>query len=116
MRPCGDFQAAFVVHIVLVKLSQFLEHAADVDDDAVAEDILAARVQDATREKMEGIFDTVSDDGVSSVRTTIETSAHVVVLRQDVHKLALAFVAPLRAEDDAETRIDASTAALPSFD
>ena len=101
MRPCGDFQAAFVVHIVLVKLSQFLEHAADVDDDAVAEDILAARVQDATWEKMESVLDSISDDCVSSIGSTVEASANVVVLRKDIHKFALAFVAPLRSKDDA---------------
>ena len=101
MRPCGDLQAALVVHIVLVKLSQFLEHAADVDDNAVAKDILTARVQDATWEKMESVLDSISDDCVSSVGSTVETSANVVVLRKDIYKFALAFIAPLRSKYDA---------------
>ena len=115
MCPCGDLEASVVVHIVLVELRQLLEHAADINDNAVAEDILAARVQDATWEKMERVLDAVSDDGVSRVSSTVEASTNVVILRQDVHKLALAFVAPLRSEDDAKARVEASIAALTSF-
>ena len=90
-----------VVHIVRVKLRQLFEHAADVDDNAVAEDVLAARVQDAAREKMESVLNSISDDGVSCVGATVETSAYIVILRQDIHKFALAFITPLRSKDDA---------------
>ena len=44
---------------------------------------------------MEGIFDAISDNCVSSVCTTVEPGANVIVLGQNVDKLALAFIAPL---------------------
>ena len=116
MRPCGDLQAAVVVHIVCVELSQLFEHASDVDNNAVAEDVLASRVQNAARKKMESVLDAISDDGVPRVGSTVESSTNVVILRQDIYQFALAFVAPLRSKDDAKARVEASIAALTSFD
>ena len=105
-----------VVHIVCVELSQLFEHAADIDNNAVAEDVLASRVQNAARKKMESVLDAISDDGMSRVCSTVETSAYVVILREDIHKFALAFITPLRSKDDAKARVEAGIAALTSFD
>ena len=60
---------------------------------------------------MECILDAIGDDSVASVGATVEPSADVVVLREDIHKLSLAFIAPLRAEDDGEVRSHACFAA-----
>ena len=48
---------------------------------------------------MECILDAIGDDSVASVGATVEPSADVVVLREDIHKLSLAFIAPLTTKD-----------------
>ena len=50
MGASGHLQAALVVDTILIELRKLIEHATDVDNDAVAEDVLAARVQDAARQ------------------------------------------------------------------
>ena len=61
---------------------------------------------------MERVLDAISDDSVTSVGSTIEARAHVVILRQDVYQLAFAFIAPLRAEDDTEIGVQPGFAAI----
>ncbi len=52
---------------------------------------------------MEGVLVAVGDDSVAGIGTAVESRTDVIVLRQDVDKLALALVAPLGAQDDGET-------------
>lgn len=52
---------------------------------------------------MECILDTFGDDSVTSVGSTIETSANVIVLGKDVDQFAFTFVTPLGAENDSES-------------
>jgi len=61
---------------------------------------------------MERVLDAIGDDSVTSVGTTVEARADVVVLREDVYQLAFAFIAPLRAEDDSEVGVQPSFAAI----
>ena len=63
---------------------------------------------------MEGILDTIGDNGVTSVCTTIESSAHIVVLGEDVDELTLTFVTPLGTEDDGKSGVGATLAASSS--
>lgn len=63
---------------------------------------------------MESILDAISDDSMASVGATIESSAEVIVLGQDVDKLALAFVAPLRAKNDGKFGVHATLATIGS--
>jgi hypothetical protein len=53
---------------------------------------------------------TVSDHSVSRVGAAVEARANVKVLCENVHKLALAFITPLGAEDDSEFGLKASDA------
>jgi hypothetical protein len=46
---------------------------------------------------MESIFMTISDDCVTSISSTVETSAYVVVFGENIDKFTLAFIAPLGA-------------------
>ncbi len=55
---------------------------------------------------MEGILDTIRDDGVACVSTAIEPRAEIVVSSEDVDELALALVTPLGTENSAEARVE----------
>ena len=63
---------------------------------------------------MEGILDAIGDDRVAGVSAAIEPGADVVVGCEDVDQLALALVAPLRAEDHAELGLHAIDAGRSS--
>ena len=115
VTPGGHLQATAVLNAIGVQLSQLLKHAVDVDDCAIAEDVLALRVEDSTWQQVEGVLDTIGDDSVASIGSTVEARTHIVVLRENVDKLALALVAPLRAKDDAEARVEAGGAPLTSL-
>ena len=76
-------------------------------DDSVTEYVDAFVVKDAAGKQVESIFLAVCYDGVASVGAAIETSAHVIVFGKDVHKLSLAFITPLSAEDHTESGMEA---------
>jgi hypothetical protein len=46
---------------------------------------------------MECVFMAVSDNSVTSISATVEASAYIVVLSENVNKFTLAFIAPLGA-------------------
>jgi len=88
-------------------LLQLVEHGLHVYHHSVAKHVLALGVEDAAGEEVEGVLGLVNNDGVAGVGASVESSADVVVLGQDVDELALALVAPLGTEDDAEARLEA---------
>jgi|LakMenE01Jun11ns_1017448.scaffolds.fasta_scaffold5458307_1 hypothetical protein len=51
---------------------------------------------------MECVFMAVSDNSVTSISAAVETSTNVVILSENVDKFTLAFIAPLRAQDNSE--------------
>ena len=61
----------------------------------VTKDVFAFGIQNSARQKMECVFGTVNDDGMSGIGTTIESSTDVIVFSQDVHQLTFALVSPL---------------------
>ena len=65
---------------------------------------------------MESILVAIGHNGVTGVCTAVEASAQVILGSQDVDQLALAFVAPLGAEDDCESRVVAAGAATALLD
>jgi hypothetical protein len=67
-------------------------------------------IEDSAWKQMEGILCTVDDDGVTSIRSTIESSTDIEVLGEDINKLALSFVTPLGTKNDSKLRVEASFA------
>ena len=108
MSAGGHLKTAFVVNTVCVKLLKLVKHGLDIDNDAIAEKVVACWVQNTARKQVEGVLVTVSNDGVASVSATIESSANVVVLGKDVDEFAFALVTPLGAENHAELGLESS--------
>jgi len=102
MGASGHLKTAVVVNTISIELVELFEHGLDVDDNTVSKKVLALWVQDAARKQMERILDSISDDGMASVCSAIKASAQIVLGCKNVDKLALALVAPLRAENDGE--------------
>ena len=98
--PVGDVNPVRGVQAVLVQRLQFLKEAGDVDNAAAADDVDAVGVHETRGEDVEVVCDSIGDDGVSGVVTTLRAAAQLRFVGEDVGELALAFVAPLGAEDD----------------
>lgn len=47
---------------------------------------------------MEGILLPIYNNSVPGIRTTVESGAHIIVLRKNVYKLSLALITPLRTQ------------------
>lgn len=100
VRSVRDVDPVRGVEAVLVERLQLLEEAGHVDDAAAANDVDAAGVDETRGEDVEVVCDTIGDDGVPGVVTTLSAAAQLRFVGEDVGKLAFAFVAPLGAEDD----------------
>ena len=82
------------------KRVDLLEQHAEVDDDAVADDRRAARREDARRQQVQRVLLAVDDDGVPGVVAAVELDDGVDPAAEQVGRLALAFVAPLGADQN----------------
>ena len=71
-----------------------------IDDDAVADDAGLAGAQDAGRDQMEHVFLFPDEDRVAGVVAALGADDDVRVLGQHVDDFALAFVAPLGADEN----------------
>jgi len=71
-----------------------------VDDDAVADDAQAPRVEDARGDQVELVRLATADDGVAGVVPTLEADDDVRTFGKEVDDLALALIAPLGAHDN----------------
>ena len=76
-----------------------LEQHGEVDDDAVADDGDAAGAEDAARQQVQGVLLAADDDGVAGVVAAVELHDVVDAAAEQVGGLALAFVAPLGADE-----------------
>jgi hypothetical protein len=99
MRSVRNVYPVLGVEPVLIERLQFLEEAGHVDNAAAADNVDAAGVDEARGEDVKVVGDTIGDDGVSGVVTTLSAAAQLRFVGEDVGELALAFVAPLGAED-----------------
>ena len=77
-------------------------------DDAVPDDVLAVRPQHAARQQVERVGLAVDDQAVPRVRAAVEPRDDVGAAGEDVDELALALVAPLRAEHHDDPRVVAA--------
>jgi len=88
----------------LPQLGDLLEQYGRVDDDAVADDAHAVRVEDARRDQLELELAVLGDDGVAGVVAALGADDHLGLLGEVIDDLALAFVAPLAADEDDDQR------------
>jgi hypothetical protein len=79
---------------------------------SISKHILAFLIKNTTWEKMEGIFISISDHSVTCIGSSVESSADIIFLGQDVHKFSFAFIAPLGSEDHTESGTEALCAGL----
>lgn len=103
-----DLESSQVFHAVIIKLGQLIEHAWNVDNASIAEDVHAAWVHDSAGKQVESVLHTIHDDRVPSVGTTVEASTHIEVLSKDIDELAFAFITPLSSQNDSETGLESS--------
>lgn len=103
--PVTDEKSISIVNSILVELSQLVEHGLQMNDNTVSKHVLATRIQESARKEMECILDFINNDGVTSVRSSIETSADVIVLCKDVYKLPFSLVTPLRPENNSKLAV-----------
>lgn len=73
-----------------------------MDDAAASDDVNASWVDEARGQDVEVVGDTVGDNRVSSVIAALSAAAKLGFVGEDVGELALAFVAPLGAEDNGD--------------
>ena len=71
-----------------------------IEDDAVADDRELARTHHARRKQAQLVGDAIDDERMAGVMAALEANDDIRPLRQPVDDLALAFVAPLRSDDD----------------
>jgi hypothetical protein len=85
-----DEDAVLVFEVVLLELLELVEELRDADDSSRADEVDGLRVDQAGREDVEVVSDTIDDDGVTSIMTTGRASGDLELLGQEVNKLALA--------------------------
>jgi len=103
--PVGDVYPVRGVEAVLVKCLQLLEEAGHMDNASAADDVDAVGVDETGGEDVEVVCDTIGDNGVSGVVTTLSAAAQLRFVGEDIGELSLAFVAPLGAEDNCRRHI-----------
>jgi len=84
----------------VLELLDLVEEGRGVEHDAVADDALAARAENAARDELQDELLAADDDGVAGVMTASVAGDDVELFAEDVDDLAFAFVAPLGAEND----------------
>ena len=78
----------------------FADQRHRIDDDAVADHADFFPPQDATRDEVEHIFRGSEDDRMTGVVSPLGTDHDVGVLGEKIDYFALAFIAPLSADQD----------------
>ena len=84
---------------LFVQAVDFAQHGLGVDHHARTYHICAVRIQNARRNELQLVFDTVCHDRVAGIIAALTADNQVSFARENINKLALAFVAPLGAEN-----------------
>ena len=79
--------------------ADLLDQCVGVDDHALAQHASNAWPQNARRNQVRDVLFPVHDDGVAGVGAATPTRHHMGVFREQVDDLALAFIAPLSANN-----------------
>src|SRR5262249_44829243 len=104
-----DAQPVHHVHARLLELRDLVDERARADHDAVADEALHLRVQDARGDEAQDRLAPFDHQRVPGVVPALEANDAAHVIGEPVDHLALALVAPLRPDDDYVARH------LPSF-
>ena len=94
LEPVVDRNAALDQHVC------FAKQRFEGDHDAIADQALHARVEDAGRDQRQHRLGAVDDERVAGIVPALETRDCADPLGKQVHDLAFAFVTPLGADDD----------------
>ena len=81
-------------------LLQFLVQRGRLDDDAVSDHAALVRMQDSGRDQVQDVLALADDDGVAGVVASLVAGHDVKAFGDEVDDFPLAFVSPLRADDD----------------
>ena len=94
-KPCrADIHPALGQHV------QFGQKAGHVQHNAIADQAGLALVQDTGRDKVQDGLLTLNLEGVAGVVAALEAHDDLTCGTEHINDLALAFVAPLRPDDD----------------
>jgi hypothetical protein len=97
----GDEQVGgFDDDALAAEFVDFLDEAEGVHDDAVGDNAEFIRPEDAGRDEVEDVFDTVVDDGVASIIATCGAYDDVRFVGEIIDDFAFSFITPLGADDD----------------
>ena len=81
------------------ELADLVDEMMRIEHHAVADDRQLARPHDARRQQRELVDDAVDDERMAGIVPTLEAHDDIRLARQPIDDLALALVAPLRADD-----------------
>ena len=99
-RVFGDLQAVGRdVDALRLELGDLGDEGMRIEDDAIADDRQLALAHHAGRQQRQLVDLAVDDQRVAGIVAALEADHHIGALRQPVDDLALALVAPLRADD-----------------
>ena len=76
----------------------FFQQGERIDNDAVANDVELAGIENAGRDEMQHVLLIADLDGVPSIVASLIADDDVRLLSQDVNYFAFAFIAPLGAD------------------
>lgn len=82
--PITEKEPAAVVDSILIKLLELFKHGLCMDDDTVAENVLALRVENAAGQQMKCILNLVDNDRVTGIGATVEPPTDIKVLGEYV--------------------------------
>ena len=94
----GDVEPALQLEPPALDLLQLAHEVERIHYDAVAYHAVLAIVEDSARHEVQNVLLVSDDDGVPRVGAALEANNGVRLLRQKIYYLALAFIAPLGAD------------------
>ena len=99
VRALGDVEAPLELEAPALDLLELLHEVERIHHDAVAYDAVLAFVQDSGRHEVQNVLLVADHHGVARVRAALEPHDYIRLLGEEVDDLALAFIAPLGANE-----------------
>src|SRR4051812_33202963 len=100
LRAIADKQMSIHLHAHTAQAVHFLHKCERVQYHAIADNALATLAQYAAWDQLQDKLLSLDDHGVSGIVSAGIASHYVIGLREHVNDLALALIAPLRADND----------------
>ncbi len=95
----GEFEIGFDADALGGEAIDFFEGFQGIDDDAVADDAGDRGAEDADGDEVEAVFGVADFDFVAGVGAAVPADGEVEISGEEVDNFALAFIAPLEADD-----------------